>query len=97
MARARWRHPASSATTPWPGTDALFWTEIELRAPAEPGPAGFSVRFDAEQLDEPHRSAALVFNVPVVARPEHTRDREGGRGRRAGRGGVSSGSAPIAP
>jgi hypothetical protein len=57
---------------PWPGTDALSWTEIELSAPAEPGRAGFSVRFDAEQLDEPHRSAALAFNVPVVARPEHT-------------------------
>ena len=22
---------------PWPGTDALFWAEIELRAPDEPG------------------------------------------------------------
>ena len=58
--------------TPWPGTDALFWAEVELRAPAEPGPAGYSVRFDAEKLDEPHRNAALAFNVPVVARPDHT-------------------------
>lgn len=57
---------------PWPGTDALSWTEIELTAPAQPGAAGFSVRFDAEQLGEPHRDAVLAFDVPVVARPEHT-------------------------
>jgi hypothetical protein len=57
---------------PWPGTDALFWAEVELGAPAEPGAAVFTVRFDAEQLDEPHRNAALAFNVPVVARPDHT-------------------------
>jgi len=58
--------------TPWPGTDALFWTEAELRAPATPGPAGFSVRFDATDAGEPHRSATLAFNVPVVAKPRHT-------------------------
>ena len=58
--------------TPWPGTDALSWAEAELDAPAEPGNAGFSVRFDAEQLDEPHRDAVLAFNVPVVARAEHS-------------------------
>lgn len=57
---------------PWPGTDALFWTEIELGTPSQPGAAGFSVRFDADQLDEPHRDAILAFDVPVVARPEHT-------------------------
>jgi hypothetical protein len=56
---------------PWPGTDALFWAEVELDAPAEPGAAGFSVRFDAGQLDEPHSGAALAFDVPVVARAEH--------------------------
>jgi hypothetical protein len=58
--------------TPWPGTDALFWAEVELLAPAEPTPAGYSVRFDGGQFDAPHRSATLVFNVPVVARPDHT-------------------------
>jgi hypothetical protein len=58
--------------TPWPGTNALFWTEAELRAPATPGPAGFSVRFDATDAGEPHRHAVAAFNVPVVARPEHS-------------------------
>src|SRR3954470_11760706 len=37
--------------TPWPGTDALFWAEIELQAPDQPGFMAFSVRFDAAELD----------------------------------------------
>ena len=39
--------------TPWPGTSALFWTEVELRAPATPGAVTLTVRFDAAELDEP--------------------------------------------
>jgi hypothetical protein len=57
---------------PWPGTDALFWTEAGLRAPAEPGLAAFSVRFDAADAGEPHRDAASAFNVTVAAAPEHS-------------------------
>src|SRR5437763_1402603 len=38
---------------PWPSTDALFWTEVELRAPDQPGLATFSVRFDTAELSEP--------------------------------------------
>jgi len=30
------------------------------------------VRFDAGDLDEPHRDASSPFNVSVVARPDHT-------------------------
>src|SRR5205807_3384994 len=36
---------------PWPGTAALFWTKVELRAPLVPGLAAFMVRFDAAELD----------------------------------------------
>jgi hypothetical protein len=57
---------------PWPGTDALFWAEVELRAPDKPGLVTFSVRFDPAELDEPHEGAASPFNVSVVAKPEHT-------------------------
>src|SRR6266403_1463334 len=35
---------------PWPGTDALFWTEVELRAPDQPGLVMLAVRFDAAEL-----------------------------------------------
>jgi hypothetical protein len=57
---------------PWPGTDALFWTEVELQAPGTPGLVTLSVRFDAAQLDEPHEGVSSPFKVSVVARPEHT-------------------------
>ena len=56
---------------PWPGTDALFWAEVELCAPATPGLVMLSVRFDATELDEPHEGASSPFKVAVVARPEH--------------------------
>ncbi len=57
---------------PWPGTDALFWTEVELRAPDRPGLVTLSVRFDAAELDAPHEGASSPFKVSVIARPEHT-------------------------
>ena len=57
---------------PWPGTDALFWAEVELRAPDQPGLVTLSVRFDAAELDEPHEGASSPFKVSVIAKPEHT-------------------------
>jgi hypothetical protein len=57
---------------PWPGSSALYWTEIALRAPAEPGRFAFTVRFDAGALVEPHVGATSSFNVSVVTKPEHT-------------------------
>ena len=62
----------SLGDAPWPGTDALYWAELELRAPPTVGPVTFSVRFDAGDLDEPHQDASSPFNVSVVARPGHT-------------------------
>jgi hypothetical protein len=57
---------------PWPGTDALFWTEVELQAPDKSGLLTLAVRFGAAELDKPHEGASSPFNVSVVARPEHT-------------------------
>src|SRR4051812_9740659 len=58
--------------TQWPATDALFWAEIELRAPDEPGLVTLAVRFDGADLDEPHEGASSPFNISVIVRPEHT-------------------------
>src|SRR3954454_9975350 len=33
---------------PWPGTDGLYWSEIELRAPQAAGLTQLSVRYDAD-------------------------------------------------
>ena len=57
---------------PWPGTDALFWAEVELCAPDTPALVTLVVRFDAAHLDEPHEGVSSPFKVAVVARPEHT-------------------------
>jgi hypothetical protein len=62
--------------TPWPGTSALFWTDVPLRAPAEPGLETYSAQFDAAELDLPHLElphlgACSVFTVAVVEPPAH--------------------------
>src|SRR5262245_60339601 len=57
---------------PWPGTDALFWTGLELSASSALGLVTFTVQLDAAELEPPHQSASSPFSVSVVARPEHT-------------------------
>jgi hypothetical protein len=57
---------------PWPGSAALFWTELELLAPLALGLAAFTVRFDGPQVEQPHAGTWSEFSVSVVARPEHT-------------------------
>lgn len=59
------------ADAPWPGTSALYWTELDIQAPTELGLATFSVRFEAEQIKLPHDGASTAFSIAVVAPPEH--------------------------
>jgi hypothetical protein len=63
---------ANLGDAPWPGTDALFWAEVELFAPDQPGLVTLAVRFDPAELDEPHEGVSSLFKVAVVAKPEHT-------------------------
>jgi hypothetical protein len=49
--------------TPWPGTTALYWTEIELRAPDSPGALTLAARFEGGDLDVPHQDASALFDV----------------------------------
>jgi hypothetical protein len=58
--------------TPWPGTEALYWTGLELIAPEREGVATWSVRFEASELDLPHEGAATQFSIAVTPPPEHT-------------------------
>jgi hypothetical protein len=57
--------------TPLPGTSALYWTEVELLAPAEAGMHAWSVKFEPTELELPHDGAAFKFSVVVVKPPEH--------------------------
>ncbi len=54
---------------PWPGTDALFWAEVELQAPDKPGLVTLAVRFDAAELDEPHEGASRRSRSPSLPSP----------------------------
>jgi hypothetical protein len=56
---------------PWPGTSALYWSELALIAPTEAGMFSWSVEFSASDLALPHRGASSRFSVAIVDPPEH--------------------------
>jgi hypothetical protein len=52
--------------TPLEGTRALYWTEIDLVAPAEEGATSRSARFAPTELQLPHDSASARFGFETV-------------------------------
>jgi hypothetical protein len=61
----------SLGATPWPGTSALYWAELELLAPPAAGMFAWSVRFEAAELALAHGGASARFSIPIVEPPEH--------------------------
>jgi hypothetical protein len=57
--------------TPWPGTDALYWTEIALAGPSREGQQCWSVAFAATDLELPHLGSSSDFTFTAVKPPEH--------------------------
>jgi hypothetical protein len=57
--------------TPWPGTDALYWTEIALAGPSREGIQCWSVAFAATDLELPHLGSSAEFGFTAVKPPEH--------------------------
>jgi hypothetical protein len=57
--------------TPYPGTTALYWTTIELTAPAREGMRTWSVEFEPREPDLPHERGSTTFSFLVVRPPEH--------------------------
>jgi hypothetical protein len=57
--------------TPWPGTSALYWTELSLTAPAEAGMFSWSVKFAAADLALAHQGSSSRFSIAIVDPPEH--------------------------
>jgi hypothetical protein len=57
--------------TPWPGTSALYWTEVEVPAPNREGMFWCTVNFAAADIDTPHERSASKFSVAIVRPPEH--------------------------
>jgi hypothetical protein len=56
---------------PWPGTSALYWTEVELPAPAQEGLAWYTVNFAAKDAAIPHDGSVSKFSVAIVRPGEH--------------------------
>ena len=57
--------------TPWPGTSALYWTEVEVPAPDQEGMFWCSVNFAAADIETPHEQSSSKFSMAIVRPPEH--------------------------
>ncbi len=57
--------------TPWPGTSALYWTEVEVPSPDREGMFWCTVNFGAADIETPHEGSSSKFSVAVVRPPEH--------------------------
>ena len=58
--------------TPWDGTRALYWTEVDLVAPAREGPTSRSIRFAPTELQLPHGGASARFGFETVKPPRYS-------------------------
>jgi hypothetical protein len=56
---------------PWPDTSGLYWAEIELVAPPQPGRVTLLARLEPAELEEPHDGTSSPFSVSVVSKAEH--------------------------
>jgi hypothetical protein len=56
---------------PWPATSALYWTEVELKAPSIEGRYRWTVKFPEPDLELPHERASRTFTFGVARQPEH--------------------------
>lgn len=55
--------------TPWEGTAALYWTEVDLVAPAREGATSRSITFAPTELRSPHGGASARFGFETVKPP----------------------------
>jgi len=58
--------------TPWDGTRALYWTEVDLVAPAKAGATSRSISFAPTELHLPHGEASARFGFETVKPPQHS-------------------------
>ncbi len=64
--------PGRLGETPWQQTSGLYWTEVELAAPAAEGMYSWTARFPASELELPHEGISSSFNFKTGRPPEHT-------------------------
>jgi hypothetical protein len=56
---------------PLPDTTALYWAEMELKAPAVEGRHRWTVNFPQPDPDSPHEEASSTFTFVTARHPEH--------------------------
>jgi hypothetical protein len=57
--------------TLWPGSGALFWTQVALAGPSSEGLQRWRVVFAATDLALPHLGSSAEFGITAVKPPEH--------------------------
>jgi hypothetical protein len=57
--------------TPWEGTTALYWTEVELVAPASAGIVCWTARFAGADTELAHGEGVAQFSFAVVQPADH--------------------------
>ncbi len=63
---------ATLGETPWDGTRALYWTDVDLVAPAKEGSTTRSITFAPTELRLPHGGASARFGFETVKPPQHS-------------------------
>lgn len=63
---------AKLGATPWEGTRALYWTDVDLVAPAKEGSTSRSITFVPTELQLPHGNASARFGFETVKPPQHS-------------------------
>ena len=63
---------ATLGETPWDGTRALYWTDVDLVAPATEGPTMRSVAFAPAELRLPHGGTSARFGFETVKPPRYS-------------------------
>jgi hypothetical protein len=62
---------ATLADNIWPGTDALYFVEMEAQAPVAPGDYQWQVRAVEWNASGPHAAGSFTFAVKIVRAPDH--------------------------
>jgi hypothetical protein len=55
----------------WPGTSALYFSEVEAQAPLKAGDYRWQVRTSASERGVPHAAGSFTFTVKVVSPPDY--------------------------
>ena len=63
---------ATLGETPWDGTRALYWTDVDLVAPAKEGSTTRSITFAPTELRLPHGGASARFGFETVKPPQYS-------------------------